>query len=113
MSPLSPSHAYPTPPEGSAKRLWRLVRCIVGWFLIIVGIPITLLPTPFGLVLVMLGIALVGKQSRTLRHASVVFKRLLRRWAALDIPLIGSAGRLALQVQQDISRQLRQFPEDW
>jgi hypothetical protein len=85
----------------------------VGWFLIIVGIPITLLPTPFGFVLVVFGVALVGRQSRTLRRASIVIKRLLRRWAALDIPLIGQTGRLALQLQHEISRQLRRFPEDW
>jgi hypothetical protein len=90
-----------------------MVRQMLGWCLIIIGIPITLLPTPFGIVLVVFGIALVGRRSPILRRASIVIKRLLRRWAALNIPVIGQTGRIALHIQQDISRQLRRFPDDW
>lgn len=86
---------------------------MLGWCLIVIGIPITLLPTPFGIVLVVCGIALVGRRSPILRRTSVITRRLLHRWAALNIPLISQVGRMALQVQQDISHQLQRFPDDW
>jgi hypothetical protein len=60
-----------------------------------------------------IGIALVGRRHPVIRWVSVYFKLFLRRWAALQTPVIGPLGRMALRGQQEVSRQRRRLHFWW
>jgi hypothetical protein len=93
---------------GSAWRYaWPVIRQVLGWLCIFLGLLGLLLPLLQGIPLLVIGITLVGRRHPLIRWASVRLKLGLRRWAALPTPLIGPLGRLALRVQRETSRQLR------
>jgi len=95
---------------GSVWRyLWPIARQVLGWICIFLGLLGLLLPLLQGIPLLVLGIALVGRRHPLIRWASVRLKLGLRRWAALQTPVIGPTGRLALRVQQETSRQRRRL----
>jgi hypothetical protein len=89
--------------------LWPVLRQVLGWVFILLGLVGLVLPILQGVVFLVIGIALVGRRNRLIRWASVSFKLFLRRWAALPTPLIGPLGRMALRGQQELSRQRRRL----
>ncbi|MBK9710828.1 MAG: hypothetical protein IPO81_05735 [Kouleothrix sp.] len=92
----------------AARRMaWPIVRQVVGWILIALGLLGLVLPVLQGVLFLVLGIALVGRRNIVIRYSSVALKRFLRRWAALPTPLIGPSGRVALRAQRQYSRQSR------
>ena len=91
------------------QRVWPVLRQVLGWFFIVLGLLGIVLPVLQGVLFLMIGIALVGRRNIVIRWAAVRFKQFVRRWAALDIPLVGWLGRLALQAQQETSRRRRQI----
>lgn len=91
------------------RSLWLSARLILGWAFIVVGILGVILPVLPGMPFLLIGSLLIGRRSRLLRQASVWGKRTLRRWAALDRPIVGAAGRWALRTQRDTSCQLRRI----
>jgi hypothetical protein len=93
--------------------MWPIVRQVLGWFFIGLGLLGIVLPVLQGVLFLMIGIALVGRRNVVIRWAAVRFKQFVRRWAALDLPLIGSLGRLALRAQQESSRRRRQLHWWW
>ena len=89
--------------------LWPVLRQVLGWIFILLGLIGLVLPILQGAIFLVIGIALVGRRNRLIRWASVSFKLFLRRWAALPTPLIGPLGRMALRGQQELSRQRRRL----
>jgi hypothetical protein len=91
------------------RRAWPVVRQVLGWFFIVLGLLGMVLPVLQGVLFLMIGIALVGRRNVVIRWASVRFKQFVRRWAALDMLLIGWLGRLMLRAQCETSRRRRQL----
>ncbi|MFL5805600.1 MAG: hypothetical protein ACJ8CR_28165 [Roseiflexaceae bacterium] len=91
------------------RHIWPVLRQVLGWLFILLGLIGLVLPILQGVIFLVIGIALVGRRQRLIRWVSVHFKLFLRRWAALQTPLIGPLGRMALRGQQELSRQRRRL----
>lgn len=89
--------------------LWMVLKPVLGWLLIVIGLIGMPMPIMNGVIFLVLGIALVGPRNRVIRWSRVNIKLLLERWAALDTPLVGSIGRLARRSAQSLSRQNRRL----
>jgi len=78
-----------------------LVRLTVGWLLIGVGTVILPTPVPVGLVMVIVGLALVAPRSRTLqdwlRRRRAAYPAFSRRLAAMA-PRLPRAARRVLEI---------------
>lgn len=86
---------------------WFMVRPVLGWFVIMLGLIGCLFPIIPGIPLLIVGSAMVGQRNRIIRWTRVKGKLFFRSWAALRIPLIGTIGRWIWRIQQEISRQYR------
>lgn len=86
---------------------WPVMRQVLGWFFIVLGLLGIVLPILQGVLFLVIGIALVGRRNIVIRRSSVFIKRLLRRWAAHPHRLFGSLGRAALRAQREFSRHSR------
>ena len=91
------------------RRAWPVIRQVIGWFFIFLGLLGLVLPILQGVLFLVLGVALVGRRNWLIRRSALLLKRFLRRWAALPTPLIGRLGRLALAAQHEYSRQSRRL----
>ena len=89
--------------------IWPVFRQTLGWLFILFGLIGLVLPVLQGVIFLVIGIALVGRRHPLIRRTGVLFKLFLRRWAALETPLIGPLGRIALRGQQEVSRQRRRM----
>lgn len=96
---------------------WFVLKPILGWTLIVIGLIGMPMPIVNGVIFLVIGLALVGHRNRVIRWSRIQIKLLLQRWAALDTPLIGPIGRLARRSAQELSRQHRRmrwwFSERW
>jgi hypothetical protein len=88
---------------------WWLLRQVLGWFFILLGLLGLVLPVLQGVLFLVIGIALVGRRNWLIRRSTLVFKRFLRRWARARSPLVGRVGRVALRAQWKYSRESRQL----
>jgi len=95
------------------RRSWPVIRQVIGWLCIILGIIGLVLPLLQGVLFLVIGIALVGRRNWLLRWATVKLKLLVRRWAAHPHPWLRRAGGLALRGQQQLSRQRRRLAWRW
>jgi hypothetical protein len=86
---------------------WWLLRQVLGWFFILLGLLGLVLPVLQGVLFLVIGVALVGRRNWLIRRSRILFKRFLRRWAAVRSPLVGGAGRIALRAQWKCSRESR------
>ncbi len=86
---------------------WGLLRQVLGWFFILLGLLGLVLPVLQGVLFLVIGVALVGRRNWLIRRSTLVVKRFLRRWAAVRSPLLGGAGRIALRAQWKCSRESR------
>src|SRR5215212_10889011 len=86
---------------------WWVLRQVLGWFFILLGLLGLVLPVLQGVLFLVIGVALVGRRNWLIRRSTLVFKRFLRRWAAVQSPLVGGAGRIALRAQWKCSRESR------
>lgn len=86
---------------------WPVIRQVLGWFFIFLGLLGLVLPILQGVLFLVIGVALVGRRNWLIRRSALLIKRALRRWAALPTPVIGPLGRLALKAQHECSRQSR------
>lgn len=91
------------------RRTWPIIRQILGWTCIVLGILGLFLPLLQGVLFLVIGIALVGRRNWLLRWASVKIKLFVRRWAAHPHPWLSRLGLFALRGQQQLSRQRRRF----
>jgi hypothetical protein len=92
---------------GAWRLLWPVMRQVLGWIFIVLGLLGLVLPLLQGVLFLVIGLALVGRRNWLLRRSTIVIKRFLRRWAAVRMPLVGPAGRIALRAQWQCSRQGR------
>lgn len=88
---------------------WFVLKPILGWLLIVVGLIGMPMPIMNGVIFLVIGLALVGQRNRVIRWSRVKIKLLLRWWAGLDTPVVGWLGRLAERSAQTISRQHRRM----
>lgn len=88
---------------------WFVLKPVLGWTLIVIGLIGMPMPIVNGLIFLVIGLALVGPRNRVVRWSRVHIKLLLNRWAALPTPIIGALGRLARRSAQEISRQHRRL----
>lgn len=94
----------------SLRRLvWPVVRQVLGWLFIILGVLGLVLPVLQGVLFLVIGVALVGRRNWLIRRSAVAIKRGLRRWAHARQPLIARAGQVALRAQHECSRQSRRL----
>jgi len=93
--------------------VWLVLKPILGWFFIVVGLIGMPMPIVNGLIFLLIGLALVGPRNRTIRWSRVQIKRLLRAWAACSTPLIGPLGRLADTSARQVSRSSRRLHWWW
>ncbi len=89
------------------RLIWPLLRQVLGWFFILLGLLGLVLPVLQGVLFLVIGVALVGRRNWLIRRSMLVFKRFLRRWAAVRAPLVAGAGRIALRAQWKCSRESR------
>jgi hypothetical protein len=87
--------------------LWPIIRQVLGWIFILLGLLGLVLPVLQGVLFLAIGIALVGRRNWLIRRSTLIFKRFLRRWARAKQPLVGSPGRVALRAQWKCSREAR------
>lgn len=91
--------------------VWRLllsvVRPVLGWILIVVGISIAISPVPLGFLLVIAGTALVGPRDWRLRWLRVHWRRLVRRMAASEHRLVSVIGTRIRNFERGLQRKLR------
>lgn len=92
---------------GLWRMIWPIARQAFGWLFIVLGLLGLVLPLLQGVLFLVIGIALVGRRNVVIRRARVAIRRLLRRWAAVQTPVIGPAGRAALRGQREFSRRAR------
>jgi hypothetical protein len=98
------------------RLLWPIIRQVLGWMFIVLGLVGLVLPVLQGVLFLAIGIALVGRRNWLIRRSTLVFKRFLRRWARVKQPLLGSAGRMGLRAQWKCSREARHLHRrytDW
>jgi hypothetical protein len=93
--------------------VWPVFRQVLGWLFILLGLVGLVLPVLQGVIFLVIGIALVGRRHPLIRYAAVYFKLFVRRWAAVETPVVGPLGRLALRGQQQVSRQRRRLHFWW
>ncbi|HMQ31705.1 MAG TPA: hypothetical protein PKD53_13345 [Chloroflexaceae bacterium] len=89
--------------------LWFVLKPVLGWLLIVIGLIGMPMPIMNGVIFLVIGLALVGHRNRLIRWSRVQIKLLLVWWSALDTPLVGPLGRLARRSAQTISRQHRRM----
>ncbi len=92
-----------------ARYAWMILRPILGWFLILVGLVGIPLPIIHGTVFLIMGISLVGRRHIVIRWCRVQGKLFLRHWATLHYPVLRATGRLAVRVQRNFSRKTRRL----
>lgn len=93
--------------------LWFILKPVLGWFFIVIGLIGMPMPIVNGLIFLMLGLLLVGPRNRIVRWWRVRIKLVLRWWAALPHPLLGWAGRLADRSARQVSRSTRRLHWWW
>jgi hypothetical protein len=93
--------------------LWFILRPILGWTFILLGLIGMPLPIVNGLIFLVLGLALVGPRNKIIRWSRVHIKLFINRWAALSTPGVGALGRLAQRSAQQVSRQHRRIHWWW
>src|SRR4051812_40470413 len=86
---------------------WWLLRQVLGWFLILLGLLGLVLPVLQGVLFLVIGVALVGRRNPLIRRSMLIFRRFLRRWASARSPLVARIGRFALRAQWKCSRESR------
>jgi len=88
---------------------WPVIRQVLGWFFIFLGVLGLLLPVLQGVLFLVIGVALIGRRNWLIRRAALLIKRSLRRWAKVSTPVVGPLGRMALRAQHECSRQSRRL----
>ena len=93
-----------------ARRLiWPVLRQVLGWFFIALGLLGLVLPVLQGVLFLVIGVALVGRRNWLIRRSALVIKRGLRRWARHERPWLARSGRMALHAQHRYSRHSRRL----
>jgi len=102
-------HSFRRGAANTWRLLWPIIRQVLGWMFILLGLLGLVLPVLQGVLFLAIGIALVGRRNWLIRRSTLLFKRFLRRWARVKTPLVGSAGRMVLRAQWKVSREGRRL----
>lgn len=97
------SGAWPT----TDNPLLVIIRPLIGWPLILVGIVLTPLPIPFGIIMITAGAVIIGTRSPIIRYGYFYVRRLLRLLAYTRLPVLGTVGRFLLDKQKQVARVSR------
>ncbi|NJL03892.1 MAG: hypothetical protein HC911_03035 [Chloroflexaceae bacterium] len=81
----------------------NLMRGVLGWFLIVIGLIMTPLPIPFGIITVLMGIAVLGPRSRRLRLLFYHVRRGLRHLARTAPPFIQRIAHAILEFERKVT----------
>ncbi len=87
----------------------RLLRIVAGWICIIGGLILSISPIPFGFVIVIAGIILVGPRDRGLRVARAWWNRAIRSLASSSVPFVAAAARRIIAFQSSIEHRIHQW----
>lgn len=86
-----------------------LGRMLAGWICITGGVILTISPLPFGFIIVLVGVALLGPRDRGLRLLRARWLRLVRLWAASPSPLLAGGARRVRMFQHTVESSARQW----
>jgi hypothetical protein len=92
---------------------WLVLRPILGWLLITLGLIGMPLPIINGTIFLVLGLVLVGPRNKVIRWSRVHTKLFLDRWATQPHPLLEFSGRLTRDSARQVSRQNRRLRWWW
>ncbi len=87
----------------------RLLRTITGWICIIGGLLLSISPIPFGFIIVIAGILLVGPRDRGLRRMRARWNRSIRSLASSSIPWVAALAERIIVFQSSIEQHIRQW----
>jgi hypothetical protein len=87
----------------------RLLRTIIGWICIIGGLLLSISPIPFGFLIVIAGILLVGPRDRGLRRMRAWWNRSIRSLASSSIPFVAALAQRIIAFQTSIEQHIRQW----
>jgi hypothetical protein len=86
----------------------RLLRTIIGWICIIGGLLVSISPIPFGFLIVIAGILLVGPRDRGLRRMRAWWNRAIRSLASSSMPFVAALAQRIISFQSSIEQRIRQ-----
>lgn len=95
----------------AAWRSWPVLRPIIGWLCMIIGVLGVILPILQGIIFLVIGAALIGPRHWLIRKARVNYKLLLRRMAHSPRRLVSWLGRRGQQALYIMHRQIRSLRE--
>lgn len=84
---------------------WAIVRQVIGWGCIVIGLLLFILPGP-GIPLLIIGVMLVGRRHPLIRRISVGVKLVVRRWARQP-GVLGWIGMRGKRLEHALRIQLR------
>jgi len=86
-----------------------LLRAIAGWICIIGGAVLTISPLPFGFIIVIAGVALLGPRDRGLRWLHARWHRLLSAGSTSSTPLIAHLAQRIHTFQHTVEHNARRW----
>jgi hypothetical protein len=95
-TPSLPPHTAPGP-----------IRTMAGWALVGTGGVLFFLPIPLGLLMILIGIALLGPNNRLLRQLAARFMRSVRRWSRSRWSWVRGVGRRLRAGMRALRQKLR------
>ncbi|MDW8148393.1 MAG: hypothetical protein RMJ48_19120 [Roseiflexaceae bacterium] len=87
----------------------RVLRLIIGWICIIGGLILTISPLPFGFVIVITGVILVGPRDRGLRMVRACWNRTIRSLASSSVPVVATVARRIIAFQSSLEQRIHQW----
>ncbi len=87
----------------------RLLRLTTGWICIIGGLILSISPIPFGFIIVIAGVLLVGPRDRGLRMVRAWWNRAIRSLASSSIPAVALAAQRIIAFQSSIEHRMHQW----
>ncbi|PMP74560.1 MAG: hypothetical protein C0183_21095 [Roseiflexus castenholzii] len=91
------------------RQALRTLHLIVGWICIIGGLIVSISPIPFGFVIVIAGIILVGPRDRGLRMVRAWWNRAIRSLASSSVPLVSALAKRIITFQSSIEMRIHQW----
>jgi hypothetical protein len=103
---MSPSEEQEQPSSGPDPV--HVVRAVIGWVCIVVGLLTVWLPIPIGLPLIVIGVLLVGPRSPIIRKAEDWLEAGLRRMSTSNIVALRWVGQRGLGLERAARQRIEQ-----
>ncbi|MGQ9829585.1 MAG: hypothetical protein ACUVSW_17170 [Roseiflexus sp.] len=87
----------------------QLLRSIIGWVCIIGGLLLSISPIPFGFLIIIAGVLLVGPRDRGLRRMRAWWNRSIRSLASSSIPWVAAPAQRIIAFQSSIEQHIRRW----